>query len=79
MELIKCICIQHFNSFFIYQTKTNEMQKKKKYYGKINFDSSVVFASSLLFPLKDGILDNASEKMQPDPHVFYFKSRVHVI
>lgn len=32
------------------------------YYGKTNFDNSVVFAYSLLFPLKDVIFDNASEK-----------------
>ena len=65
--------------FYLPEKDKLNAKKKKKYYGKINFDSSVVFASSLLFPLKDGILDNASEKMQPDPHVFYFKSRVHVI
>lgn len=49
IELIKCIWIQHFNSFSIYQAKTNEM-KKKMYYGKIDFDNSVGFVSCLLFP-----------------------------
>lgn len=57
MELTKCNCIQHFNSFSIYQAKTNEMQKLKLYWGKINFDNSVVFTFCLSFPQKDSPLD----------------------
>lgn len=41
------------------------------YYGKIKFDNSVAFASYLLLPIKDRILDNASEKTQPICY-FYF-------
>lgn len=61
MELIKCICIQHFNSFSIFQAKINEIQKRKCITARSSL-TSVVFASCLLLPIKDRILGNANEK-----------------
>lgn len=72
-ELIKCICIQHFHSFSIYQAKTNALQKKS-INGKINFGKC---ASCLLFPQKNTILDDAGEKHR-QIHMYFFISGVHV-